>query len=263
MKKLVAILFCLPFAAYAHNQYGAAKTQTIFISGCIIFTLWLAYSIGAFRVRPKFSAWAAFQVGSLVALLTIFGRLDKLAEISTAAHMTQHMLMMTVIAPLWAISRPLPQWASILGQGIVRVWTPMLYIARYPVLAAGLHAALIWIWHAPKLYNLALAHPWWHVFQHTCFLLSAGIFWWSVLRSNYHAAPRAFMALLFTLMHTGFLGALLTFANFTLYKANGSLESQQLAGLLMWVMGSFPYFLAAIWCGLRWFPQMLRRSEII
>lgn len=256
------LFLVLPFSAFAHGYDPVVKMQTTYLSAFILTSLWLAYSIGALRIKTKWRHFFAYQSATVIALFTIFGRLDKWAEISTAAHMSQHMLMMTVIAPLWVIAKPLPQWRSVLGNIIVYIWQPALRIAHYPVLAALLHAACIWIWHAPKLYAQVLVNPWMHVLQHSAFLFSAGIFWWSVLRSNYHAAPRAFMGLLFTLMHTGFLGALLTFANLPLFKTNGTLASQQLAGLIMWVLGSFPYFVASIWCGVRWLPQVWRQQRL-
>jgi len=43
-------------------------------------------------------------------------------------------------------------------------------------------------------------------------LLSAGLFWWAVLFPSPPNRGRALLALLITLMHTGLLGALLTFA---------------------------------------------------
>jgi cytochrome c oxidase assembly factor CtaG len=62
-------------------------------------------------------------------------------------------------------------------------------------------------------------------------------------------------------MHTGFLGALLTFAREPLYGEARDLQDQQLAGLIMWVVGAIPYLIAAGWCGLRWYRQMVRRME--
>ena len=75
---------------------------------------------------------------------------------------------------------------------------------------ALLHGAVIWIWHTPKLYVLALDNLWWHAFEHACFLFTGWLFWWSVLRANPKQVPQALMAVLLTLMHTGLLGALLT-----------------------------------------------------
>jgi len=91
--------------------------------------------------------------------------------------------------------------------------------------------------------------------------LTAGLFWWAVLRSTQATTPRALLALLFTLMHTGFLGGRLTIKNTTLYGAARSVQSQQLAGLIMWVVGALPYMVAVLWCGERWFQKMVQRQS--
>ena len=59
--------------------------------------------------------------------------------------------------------------------------------------------------------------------------------------------------LLFTVVHTGLLGALLVFARLPLYRVAGSaLAEQQMAGLVMWVPGGLVYLLAAVWAAARW-----------
>jgi len=104
-----------------------------------------------------------------------------------------------------------------------------------------------------------VAHPWWHVVEHLLFIVSATLFWWAILRSSRLLVPWALLALLFTLMQTGLLGALLTFASEPLYGEARSLEDQQLAGLIMWVLGAVPYLLASGWLGWRWLLTMQRR----
>ena len=260
---LIALLL-LPTDVLAHSPLGGSDQERLSngLGALVLFVFWLGYSTGAFRVRPALTRWLLFQGATLIAVVSVLGPLDELAETSAAAHMTQHMLMMVVIAPLWVLAQPLPQWAAVGGRPVIRLWTPLLRVVRDPLPAAALHAAVIWVWHAPKLYVLALENPWWHLIEHACFLLTASLFWWSVLRSSPGTAPRTLLALLFTLMHTGFLGALLTFANVPLYGEARSLQSQQLAGLIMWVLGGLPYLAAAFWCGHRWFRQLLRRSVL-
>lgn len=252
----------------AHNPLAPSGDRLpLLLAALLLVLVWASYCLGAVRLTPGRYQWAAFQAAMLVTAFTIFGPLDTLAETSTAMHMTQHMLMMVVIPPLMVMAQPLPQWSAAAARwtsassaSTSRLWRPWLRWARYPMLLATLHAAVVWFWHAPRLYVLALEDPWWHVVEHACFLLSAGLFWWAVLRSGHRAAPRAMLALLFTLMHTGFLGALLSFSGAPLYGDNRDLQDQQLAGLLMWVLGGLPYLAAAAWCGQRWFQQMLRRS---
>jgi cytochrome c oxidase assembly factor CtaG len=135
----------------------------------------------------------------------------------------------------------------------------MLCLSRHPLLAAYLHGAVIWFWHTPHFYMLAVRNPWWHIVEHACFLVTAGLFWWALLNANTRRLPWALLALLLTLMHTGILGALLTFARAPLYGEVRDLADQQLAGLIMWVLGAIPYIGASAWLGHRWYRQILRR----
>lgn len=135
-----------------------------------------------------------------------------------------------------------------------------MLLSRHPVLTAYVHGLTIWFWHVPRFYQLALDNPWWHVVEHGMFLLSAGLFWWAVLQGLQRRVHWALLALLLTLMHTGFLGALLTFAPSPLYGEARDLQDQQLAGLIMWVPGAVPYLLAAAWLGYRWFRDMHRNT---
>lgn len=258
----IALGFQAP--AFAHNPFtpSVQSQWPIILSAILLFIIWFIYCIGAFKTWPGVKKWLLFQSVTLLIIITIFGPLDEWAETNTAAHMAQHMSMMVVIAPLWVLAQPLPQLSIASGRLAVWFFMPFFRIVRYPMLAASLHAVMIWFWHAPKPYILALENPWWHVVEHACFIISAGLFWWAVLRSTHYTAARAFLALLFTLMHTGFLGALLTFAHFPLYGPQRSLQSQQLAGLIMWVAGGIPYLIAAFWCGQRWFLQIQRRATI-
>jgi putative membrane protein len=137
----------------------------------------------------------------------------------------------------------------------------MLRLTRYPLLLAYLHGGVIWFWHMPYFYLLALENPWWHSVEHAFFLVTAGLFWWAVLNTSPRHSGWALLAVLFTLMHTGFLGAVLTFAQQPLYGSTRPLADQQLAGLIMWVVGAIPYMMAAMWIGYRWYLQLLRRMN--
>jgi putative membrane protein len=240
--------------AQAHGlieETSRARLPVIF-SGLLLAVLWLGYCIGARRVRPTAGRWLAFHGVSLMAASIMFDPLGGWIERGSATHMIQHLLIMGVIAPLYALTRPLPQWLAAMGRAGRWLFKPLLHLSHHPIWAGGLQGAAIWFWHAPKFYNLALANPWWHFVEHIGFALGACLFWWSVLgRRSATALP----ALLFTFMHMGMLGALLTFAQTPLYGDMLDLQDQQLAGLIMWVPGGLPYLLAGGWCGLRWFRK--------
>lgn len=248
-------------SAQAHSPVAASGGEQVpaWLTAGLLAAVWLAYLIGSVRVRPSAASTLLFHAGLLLGGLAVLGPLDDWAETSTSAHMTQHMLFMVVVPPLFVLSRPLPQLSAGGARQLSRVWDPLLKLTQRPMFTAYLHGAIVWFWHTPKFYMLAVEHPWWHAVEHMLFIVSAGLFWWSVLRSSRLQAPWALLALLFTLMHTGFLGALLTFAREPLYGEARSLEDQQLAGLIMWVLGALPYLLASGWVGYRWLQTMQRR----
>ncbi|MCP1677195.1 cytochrome c oxidase assembly factor CtaG [Natronocella acetinitrilica] len=249
---------------WAHNPItSTGHAELAGLSGAALLLLfWVAYLLGSLRRRPPAVHAALFHATALVCALALFGPLDGWAKTSTAAHMVQHMLLMVVVAPLWVLSQPLQQLARGAGRFFATVWNALLPLVQRPMTVAYLHAAAIWFWHTPYFYRVAVENPWWHALEHACFLLTAGLFWWAVLKSSARRAPWALLAVLFTLMHTGFLGAILTFANAPLYGEARGLADQQLAGLIMWVVGGVPYLLAAGWIAHRWYRQLQRRMEV-
>ncbi len=246
------------FSAQAHSPLEASGQEWVVssLAGLILITLWLGYVWGARRTEvPTFRRWS-FHLGSALCVLAVFGPLDVMAETSVAAHMVQHMLFIVVIAPLWVLGRPLPLWVTMGGKTVLALWRPMFSVAQRPMLADYLQAGVIWLWHMPVLYDLALMDPWWHGVEHLCFLLSAVLFWWSLLHSSRKEVPMALVALLFTVAHTGILGAILTFANQPFYQQGNRIEDQQLAGLIMWVIGGLPYLLASAAVGHQWLRRL-------
>ena len=259
IRRLVALVgLGYGVAALGHSPVGSQGQEqwAALLGALILATFWLVYLFGSWRRPAQRRHALAFHTASLLAYLAVLGPLDDWAETSAVAHMTQHMLFMVVIAPLWVLATPLPQIAAGGGKILALLWQPMLRFTRYPMLAAWLHGAVIWFWHMPDFYILALQNPWWHTLEHACFLISAGLFWWAVLKSSQRNAPWALLAVLLTLVHTGFLGAILTFAQAPLYGEGRGLQDQQLAGLIMWVVGAIPYLAASVWIGQRWYRRL-------
>jgi putative membrane protein len=255
---LAALLFGWAQPAFAHSPFsGEAQEQlTAILTAIVLALFWGVYLRGAWLRPPGLARWVTFNLTAVLAVLALLGPLDDWAKASTAAHMTQHMMLMVVIAPLWVLCRPLAQIVAGGGRPAAAFWMPMLRLSSRPMWAAYLHGFMIWFWHLPYFYMLAVENPWWHAIEHACFLVSAGIFWWAILRFGKLGAGWALLALLLTLMHTGFLGAVLTFAQAPLYGEARDLEDQQLAGLIMWVLAAIPYMAASAWIGHRWFRQL-------
>jgi len=223
--------------------------------------------------------WEAlsFGVGWLGLLIALVSPLHSLGGVLFSAHMTQHEVLMLVAAPLLVLGRPLIPflWALPMGwrrrlgglgrsQWVQAGW----HTVTGPLPAWSIHALVLWVWHAPVLFQATLESELVHTLQHLSFLLSALMFWWALIRGHqgrmgYGAAV---LYLFTTAVHTSILGALLTFSSILWYPAYGSttaawgltpLEDQQLGGLVMWVPAGLVYIIG----GLALFAGWLRESE--
>lgn len=231
--------------------------------------LW--YLAGYLRLRGRSRAIGGharslrwFLSGWLLLAVALVTPLHEAGERSFAAHMLEHELLMLVAAPLLVLSRPLgiALWAfprrwrqALAGSG--RWLGPAWQLLTGPILATVVQAAVLWLWHAPTLFDLALAQPGWHVVQHVCFLLSALLFWWAMLHgTGERHAGVAVVCLLVTAMVSGALGALMALSTSPWYAGYSAAEldafgltpaeDQQLAGLLMWVPGGLVHAAAAL-----------------
>jgi putative membrane protein len=212
---------------------------------------------------------ACFAAGWLVLAGALTSPLDALGGALFSAHMVQHELLMVVAAPLFVLSRPLQAWTWALpgawrqplaNAGRLRPVAATWRAITQPLGAWTLHAVALWGWHIPWLFEAALTNEWLHSLQHASFLGSALLFWWSVLgRAGRRPDGIALASLFTTLLHTGALGALLTFAPhpwYVHYAAGAfgltALADQQLGGLVMWVPGGLAYMAAGLAIAAAW-----------
>src|SRR5690606_7409224 len=102
-----------------------------------------------------------------------------------------------------------------------------------------------------------LRSPFVHHLQHASFFGTALLFWWALIqgRAGLRGVALATLYLFTTMLHSGLLGALLTFANTLIYPAYRAtapdwaltpLEDQQLGGLIMWIPAGLIYVCAAM-----------------
>jgi putative membrane protein len=217
-----------------------------------------------------------FWAGWSVLCIALISPLHPLGESLFSAHMAQHEFLMVAAAPLLVLSRPLvallwglpPRWRRTLGQWSKRpAFQGGWRFATHPVAAWWIHAAALWLWHMPVLFQAAIYSDWVHSAQHGSFLGSALLFWWSLFYAHGKARYGASVLYLFTTaVHTSILGALLTFASTVWYPAYIAttsawgltpLEDQQAGGLIMWIPAGLVYVIA----GLALFAGWLRESE--
>ena len=222
---------------------------------------------------------ACFWSGWLVTTLSLVSPLHEMSEQLFSAHMVQHELLMVVGAPLLVLGRPLVPmlWAlPISARRRVGDWGRQSAVRSswrwltLPLTAWCIHAAAIWIWHAPPLFQATLTSDVVHSLQHASFLLSALLFWWALFHGSHGRLGygAAVLYVFTTAVHTGALGALLTFSRLLWYPAYGNaaamwgmtpIEDQQLAGLIMWIPASLTYLAACLWLLAAWMNESEKR----
>jgi putative membrane protein len=230
-------------------------------------------------VRPWYET-AAFAGGWLALVAAVLPPLDSYAIRLFSVHMAQHELMMLVGAPLVTIGRPVPiclwgvpdRWrpaaaAVFQGRWMLGGWR----VLTVPVVAWALHGLTIWIWHLPALYDAAVASEGIHALQHAMFVGTAVFFWYGLAYGRYgRLGYGAGVFYVFTtLVHSGILGALLTFAStplYPIYQAPAAVlgidpvADQQVAGLVMWVPAGIVLTLLGLALFAAWLGEAERRS---
>src|SRR5438094_6100740 len=145
--------------------------------------------------------------------------------------MVQHLLLMMVAPPLFWLGAPLFPLFRGLPRPVRVFWAAPLLAApplrplfgrlTHPLMALAFFITVTWVWHAPPVYELALSSAAWHYLEHACFLGTALLFWYPVVRP-YPARPRwspwlLLPCLILAYLSNTALAALLTFSDLPLY----------------------------------------------
>ncbi len=240
---------------------GIAVSALLYVRG------WLALR----KTRlMQFSGWrlSSFLLGLTVLWLAIGSPLDGFADVLLSAHMVEHLLLMSVVPPLLLFGLPVVP----LLRGVPQSWRRSVLgpLLRLSFLRRSLHwlvvPAVAWLamnltflaWHAPAAYDFALDHEHWHQFEHLCFLGTSLMFWWCILQPWPAAPHRYTWGLLLYLASADLVNtlvaALLAFCGRPVYAfyvdhANpfhvSPLSDQILGAVIMWVVGSFVFLIAA------------------
>ncbi|MFI4989569.1 MAG: cytochrome c oxidase assembly protein [Solirubrobacterales bacterium] len=215
-------------------------------------------------------AWrlCCFLGALLFTLAALVSPIDALADQLFLMHMIQHVLLLDVI-PILAILG----FTKVILRPITRSIHDLERRAgalASPALAVILYVGVIWAWHIPAAYDLALRHPLVHVLEHVTFLLAGSLYWWHLLspiRGRLRLGglgPIAYMGS--TKLFVGALGMGLAFAPTALYAyyvhharvwGLSAHDDQSIAGIVMAVEQSLVMGIALVVL----FVQALAESE--
>ncbi|MGZ4353766.1 MAG: cytochrome c oxidase assembly protein [Gaiellaceae bacterium] len=222
---------------------------------------------------------ASFYLGLLVILAALDSPLDSAADTLFAAHMAQHVLLLTVAPPLivlaapWTrIWQPLPlRFRRVVARAVVvsprgRPLRAVAHALGRPLVAWLLFDVNLLVWHLPSLYDLTLRNQAVHDVEHALFLFSGVLFWAQVVDSPpFRVRLDWLRRVVYTsaAMLVGWILALvLAFEPKPLYPAYAALSTrpggisaladQQVAAGVMWVPGSIAFTVAIIVFFYRW-----------
>jgi putative membrane protein len=194
--------------------------------------------------RPR-----AFAAGAAVLACAWLLPLGNFIPGPFSAHMTMHMAVVAIAAPLIA--------AGIAGTRLDPALRAPWLVSAIP--ASMLELCAVWAWHAPALHHAAREDAVARAAEQATFAIAGLALWCAALGGGATLrrarAPEGVAALLFTSMHMTLLGALIALTPRALYEhapvlcgvAIAPVLDQQIGGAIMLFVGSAAYLAGGVW----------------
>jgi len=245
-------------------------------------------SYGARRGAAKRRRAACFYSALVVLGLALDSPLEAYSERLFWVHMVQHVVLLTVVAPLLVLARP---WTSLWrglplrtrrrlaraptrSSAVAGLWSLARRLGR-PVPSFLFFSVVLCAWHIPGLFDATLRSLPLHALEHTLFLVVAVLVFKQVidsrpLRAHLGEGQRALYAA-GAMLVTWVLAVALAIAPNPLYShyaheavrpgGISALTDQQLAAGIMWVPGSVTFMVIIFVYINRWLAPTAGRSE--
>ena len=225
-----------------HSVMQSDKFSFLLAAGFLLTTL--VYLGGWGRLRSPsniISVWR--RVSGLLGLVSVWvafaSPIATMDHAMLTGHMIQHLLLMTIAAPLMWLGAPL------IARG-----------RRLPLALCWLApTATLIVWHVPVVFMLGMRSETWHAVEELSFLSTGLLFWWPVVQrwpgvSGWSMILYLFLATLPCDILSGFLvfSERIAYPVYFLTARTSVLSvlaDQQRAGALMWTSVTVVYFVAA------------------
>jgi cytochrome c oxidase assembly factor CtaG len=220
------------------------------------------------RHPPGVGRLLLFASGLVAILAALVSPIDGLGDQLMLMHMLQHILILD-IAPILLILGLTKVLLRPVTRRLQALERRSGYLA-HPAVAVIAYAGLMWLWHVPAMYDLALRHSGIHALEHICFALAGALYWWHILspiRGRMRLGGMGpVLYMVSTKLLVGILGIGLAFAPTAIYPfyahhphywGLSPREDQNMAGLLMALEQSIVMGIALV----ALFVRMLSESE--
>ena len=261
------------------DMHASAALWSVSIEAALVVLAFI-YLRGWYRLRKirqiAAPAWrpSAFLCGQLMVYAVIASPLASLDHQWLTAHMIQHLVLMTLAAPLILLGEPvlmfrnsLPAHFDTAEPGRLLQHAPIRRIGRVlanPVFCWFAGTACVIVWHLPVPFNLSMRSSAWHHFEQISFFAAGLFFWWPVVQPWPSIASRERwsipMYLFLATLPCDALSAFLAFCGRVVYLMyvssnqllnDSALRDQELAGALMWTWVTFAYLIPAVFISMQ------------
>jgi cytochrome c oxidase assembly factor CtaG len=257
-----------------HLVHGTRDTWQLSLSLAVVVMCaalvygrgWLSLRSGPFDAVPGWRAATSFLLGLFLIWVAAGSPIASWDMELLTVHMVQHLLLMTVAAPLILLGAPVRPFLLGLPRFVLHAFArpafcrPLQRVGRTlrrPVVCWLSGAATLVGWHIPAALTLAMHSEMWHAIELASFLGAGSLFWWPVVESWRNASsPAGWSIVVYLFLATipcDILSAFLVFSERVAYpvylsmprqSAFSVLEDQQVAGALMWTVVTIVYLIA-------------------
>ncbi|HEY1828057.1 MAG TPA: cytochrome c oxidase assembly protein [Acidimicrobiales bacterium] len=281
---MIALLADAPLPPLRGSQLFSTQFDFVpvaMIVAALVLYIWGVRRVNRLQPRHRWSAWktTAFMAALVSTGIAVFSFIGVYDSELFWDHMVQHLVLIMVAAPLFAISSPIDlAWRATRGNPHV-VITEILRSGPakalgHPIVAFVLYAVVIPVTHLTVWYNYTLEHETVHNAEHLVFLLIGYLFWRQIFGSDpnaYRMHPILQFGYLFLAIPIDtFTGLSLDNAVHELFPAYYSLhrawgpslvDDLHIGGVIMWVGGDTLMLWPMIPVALRWLHLEERRGK--
>lgn len=238
---LLAGLYIWAAGAWARRRADPARYRTLPRQRVSFF---LALALLLVALGPPLNDWATWFLLS--------------------AHMVQHILLTLIVPPLLLLGVPAWMIRPVLTR--FRAVDRAGYWLTRPPAGFALSALVTLVFHVPAVMEVTCTDPVWHSVERASYVGAYLLFWWSIVGPLPEwpklSEPLQCLLLFLQMLPMILVGAPITLANSVIYPmytehtfglfSVDPIVDQQVAGLMMWVLGMVGMLIPLSFIFLRW-----------
>ena len=195
--------------ALAHLSAAWEAPPAVLLPAALAAVLFVQAFLRLRRRRPDHAPWTRallFGAGLALLVLPLLSPLDAAGDDDLlSAHMLQHVLIGDAALALLVVAVRGPLLFFLLPPAVLRPLASfrplraLLSALLRPLVSLGMWAAAILVWHVPRVYDYAAAHPLVHDLEHLSFVAGGLLAWTQLVDPARHGRLRRPQRIFFAL----------------------------------------------------------------